>query len=130
MHLLAVVVEKKIDLTTKPESDDPNKYCKSCRRTYRNKYIYRRHLHKYHGFASERHGKHNIQPDLNYLNNHCKSCEHTYSTKDSYRLHLHPVHKIEGLLFKRNNQKPFVSSSAECRSCNKFPFYSPKFINR
>ncbi|GAN01954.1 hypothetical protein MAM1_0014d01391 [Mucor ambiguus] len=80
-----------------PDINDPNFHCRSCKRTYKNKYNYRCHLKRHHKMELKSlTGPINpdILPDWDDPNSYCKSCDRTYISQKYFRFHCKRTHRM------------------------------------
>ncbi|GAN03311.1 hypothetical protein MAM1_0038d02764 [Mucor ambiguus] len=76
-----------------PEYNDPNNYCRTCKRSYGNKHRYHAHLVNFHGLP--RFGrKKDVLPDIFDPNYYCRSCERSLSTRAIFQQHCLRWHNI------------------------------------
>lgn len=80
-----------------PEVNDPNHYCRACKKTCLSRAYYKSHLFKKHTIVIRtKYGltKHpELTPDIDDPNGYCKSCERVYCGKIYYWQHMQTIHK-------------------------------------
>lgn len=106
VHDMAVTVVPKVvprklaKPSVVPDVDDPNYFCKTCERTYTNRFNHRDHLQFFHQMKLTPLKRRikivhpDIQPDEDDPNFYCKACEAKFSTRLRYRYHLTRLHKM------------------------------------
>ncbi|KAL9543197.1 hypothetical protein MBANPS3_008228 [Mucor bainieri] len=113
------------NIDTEPDIHDPNFYCESCERSYKDRTTYRQHLRHTHYMILKplpiwKAPRSDIVPDPNDPSLHCGACDHTYSRKDIYKEHCRYLHGIQHV--KATNQSSTTSSSlmdTYCQVCDR-----------
>ncbi|KAL9553260.1 hypothetical protein MBANPS3_003369 [Mucor bainieri] len=87
---------------TEPDIHDPNFYCKSCERKYRDAEAYRHHLRSVHYMVLKpipvwKVPHSDIVPDPDDPHLYCRACDRTYKCKQYYRNHCQFAHGVNTL---------------------------------
>jgi hypothetical protein len=119
-----------VNLSVIPDLDDPNNYCKSCKKSSSTKTNYRTYLKNLHNLTTKKRPAKNpnIIPDKSYPNTHRASCNFNCSSRQVYTRHLKNIHNMIADVLTRNrktkvdhNIQPVVNDSNDyCNSCKTY----------
>lgn len=110
--LQAIKAEKE---SVVPDRNDPNNYCRACKRSYMNQHRYYAHLAKFHGMPKFS-KKQDVLPDIFDPNFYCRSCERGLSTKSRFQKHCLRWHNI---IVPNEKDLPNVHDPAfHCKPCD------------
>ncbi|OAD06758.1 C2H2-type zinc finger transcription factor [Mucor lusitanicus CBS 277.49] len=113
------------NLDKEPDLYNPDFYCKSCEKDYRDKNAYRAHLRGVHFMVlkllrSQTAQKIDVTPDPNDPNLHCKACNFTYQRKSYYMNHCRYTHGLNPPEFANQTSSPPSSlTDSYCQTCDK-----------
>ncbi|EPB90611.1 hypothetical protein HMPREF1544_02521 [Mucor circinelloides 1006PhL] len=98
-----------------PDRDDPNNYCRACKKHYINQSRYHAHLAKFHDMPKFSR-KEDVLPDIFDPNFYCRSCERSLSTKFAFRHHCLRLHNMT---IPNEKDLPNVHDPAfHCKPCD------------
>ncbi|KAL0135557.1 C2H2-type zinc finger transcription factor [Mucor lusitanicus] len=112
------------NLDKEPDLYNPDFYCKSCEKGYRDRNAYRGHLRKVHYMVLKplRYQipqKTNATPDPNDPNHNCKVCNFTYKRKSNYKDHCRYVHGLNPAEFVNQASPSSSLTNLYCQTCDK-----------
>ncbi|KAL9558338.1 hypothetical protein MBANPS3_000961 [Mucor bainieri] len=113
---------KHIDM--EPDIHDPNLYCKSCEKGFRNANVYRIHLRHTHFMALKpmprwKAPRKDIAPNPDDPNLYCRACERIYSKKHAYRKHCRNVHVMKSVKFANQSSTSSSRIDSYCQACDR-----------
>ncbi|KAL0141271.1 C2H2-type zinc finger transcription factor [Mucor lusitanicus] len=112
------------NLDKEPDLYDPDFYCKSCEKGYRNKKAYRAHLRYVHYMVLQQLPKRatqktDIAPDPNDPNFYCRACDFTYKTKIYYKSHCRYAHGLNPAESANETSSSGSLKDSYCQTCDK-----------
>ena len=118
-HIITKHPKKRIKhFNLKPDFYDPNKYCKSCERTYKTKALYRLHLKNTHKLVPTNFEPKIIRKNSNENGVYCCGCNSYIKGHASYLKHIKLQHSSKQI--RHFNMRPDINDpNMYCNACER-----------